>query len=201
MDCPKKGVFMQQKTFCSDQELVELYFARTERAIAETQRKYDKLCKYISQNILADEQDAEECVSDAYIALWNSIPPQKPDSVKLFLAKIVRRVSINRLEYNRARKRDCKMTVSFEEMTQECVALGADLDVHAEQMEVAEAINVFLAQLPLPKRNVLVLRFWMGASIADIAKRLGMNENTVKTTLRREQQRLRKYLEERGVLA
>ena len=106
----------------NDQDIVELYFARDEQAIAETDKKYGKLCMQVSVNILENKSDAEECVSDTYLKTWNSIPPTRPSSLCAFVCKIARNLSLNRLRDARREKRNRELTVSFEEL-EECIPM------------------------------------------------------------------------------
>ena len=179
----------------SDAEIVELYFARDERAIRETDTKYGKVCMQVSMNILDSPPDAEECVNDTYLKTWNSIPPVRPHSLCAFVCRIARNLSINRLRDMRAAKRSRDLTVSLDE-------LEASIPMPDETSgELAEILNAFLARQEKIDRVLFVGRYWYAAPVKELARRAGMTPNAVSLRLRRCRERLRAYLEERGYRA
>ena len=125
-----------------DQQIIALYFARDEQAIGETAKRYGPVCMQVSMDIVRDRMDAEECVNDTWIRTWNSIPPQRPDSLRAFLCRIVRNLSINRLRERKAKRRDRDLVVSMEE-------LEGVLSIPEEKSEgLSELLSEFLRQLP-----------------------------------------------------
>ena len=129
-----------------DGSIVALYFARSEQAIRETDRKYGGYCYSIAYNILANQEDSEESVNDTYLSAWNSIPPRKPNPLAPFLGKIVRNISIDRWRKNGALKRGGgEMPLVLEEL-QECVASGENPEERYEQKELACQVRNFVAQ-------------------------------------------------------
>ncbi len=182
----------------NDGEIVEHFWQRDEAAIEYAQRKYGKLCASISAHILENRGDVEECLDDMYVAAWNTIPPQRPESLKFYLCKLIRRISINRAVYYNAEKRDRRKTVSFEEIEEETGKLFRDESVTEDGGFLTDTINAFLGGLPKGRRAVVVLRYWYGLPIAEISGRTGIKVNTVKTILSRELGRLRAYLIEKG---
>ena len=182
----------------NDGEIVELFWQRDEAAIECAERKYGKLCASISAQILENGSDVEECLNDMYGAAWNTIPPQRPESLKLYLCKLIRRITINRAVYYTAEKRDRRKTVSFEEIEEEAGNVFRDEGVTEDGGFLTDTINAFLGGLSKERRAVIVLRYWYGLPIADISERTGIKVNTVKTILSRELGRLRAYLIKKG---
>ena len=175
-----------------DQKIVELYFERNEDAIRETARKYDAYCTSIAMNILNSPPDAEECVSDTYLRTWNSIPPQNPPSLKNYLAKIVRRLSIDRYRKNRTVKQYIDFEISLHELS-EC--LPAEEEHHSEVISLMEA---FLREEDALSRKLFMGRYWHAVSVNDLAKHYALTPNAVTKRLIRTREKLRVYLTERG---
>lgn len=178
-----------------DQKIVALYWERSERAIRETQKKYEKYCYYIAYRILYIHEDAEECVNDTYLRAWNAMPPQKPGKLQAFLGKITRNIALNRYEYDRAEKRADTVRDIGEEFW-ECVP-SEDVSLEEEYV-LRELINGFLRSLSQEQRIVFMQRYWYLCSIKEIAEQRGMSENHVKVTLHRLRERFRAYWEEEG---
>lgn len=184
-----------------DAEIVDLYWQRNEIAVEHTQLKYGSLCSSISNNILRNHWDVEECLNDMYNAAWNTIPPQRPNSLKMYVCKLIRCISINKATYNNADKRDKRKTVSFEEIETELQKSFVPELVTDDSTHLTEVINEYLSCLPEKKRTIVVLRYWHCMSLVDIAKRTGININTVKTILSREVRNMKHYFEKEGVYA
>ncbi len=177
-----------------DSAIIELFFARDEQAIVETKRKFGSLCLQLARNVLRDPMDAEECVADAYLGLWNSIPPERPTYFRAFLCKIVRNCSLKRLEYLTAKKRSRDTEVSFEEL--EGVLHRED---DRSEQELGELINQFLHKEKPLYRQVFLRKYFFFDTIEDISRRFGCSQSNVKTMLLRTRQRLKKYLEQEGI--
>ncbi len=177
-----------------DAPIIELYFARDERAIAETDAHYGRLCMQVSMNILGPggEQDAEECVSDAYLRLWDSIPPARPRSLCAYLCRIVRNLSINRLRDMTRARRGRDMTISLSEL-ETCIPAPRE-----EDDALPRCISAFLRETDELERNLFMGRYWYAMSVKDLAKEWDMSPNRVSVHLYRTRERLRRYLEERG---
>ena len=178
----------------TDQEIIQLYFDRSEQAIEETDRSYGKYCRYVSFEILRDYEDCAEIVNDTYFETWRSIPPKNPPSLKNFLGKIVRCLSINRLEYNNAQKRGGGQLDLVLEELEDCLPTYDDDGAH-----IRLVINSFLQALSPNKRRMFVRRYWYMSSISDIAADFGVSEGKVKMTLMRIRRELKKVLEREGV--
>lgn len=177
-----------------DTRIIELYFSRSEQAIAETQSKYGALCGKIAGAILHNKQDAEECVSSAYMKLWNAIPPKRPQSLCGYLCAIVRNTALN--SYGQLRRR------SYEEQYDELAEVipdGSTAEQRFESSEITEHLNAFLKRTGKKNRVVFTARYYYNMSIGDIAMNTGMSESAVKSSLMRTRKALRTYLTERGV--
>ncbi|MBR3823564.1 MAG: sigma-70 family RNA polymerase sigma factor [Lachnospiraceae bacterium] len=180
-----------------DSQIIELYWQRSENAIAETAKKYGKLCRHIAMNIVGNLSDAEECENDTYVSTWNAIPPTRPNVFSAFLTKIVRNIALNRYEYNKARKR-FNADLVLEEL-EGCVAGKDTVESAYEEGVLARILDEFLEKLPKEKRVMFVRRYWYSDSVKDIAKRLQISESKVKTTLFRTRNELQDYLSARGI--
>lgn len=176
----------------TDSDIIRLFFDRDEQAIAETTAKYGKYCMTIAKDILDSEQDAEECVSDVYLKVWNSIPPDTPDSLKAYIAVLTRRLAINRYHESRAQRRNRMLEVAFEEL-EACIPAPEEA-----AGELPELLNEFLAGLKETDRRLFVRRYWYAMMPAELAKREGMTVNAVTVKLYKTRNKLRKFLEERG---
>ena len=176
----------------NDQEIISLYFDRNEQAIAETDKRYGKTCMQVSMSILNSHPDAEECVNDTYLKTWNSIPPAKPHSLCAFLCRIVRNLSINRLEELTAAKRNRDLTVSFEEL-EACIPLPDEASP-----ELADLLESFLRKEGETDRVLFVGRYWFACPVEDLARRTGLTRRAVHMRIFRTRERLRAYLGERG---
>jgi RNA polymerase sigma-70 factor (ECF subfamily) len=179
-----------------DGQIVELYFARKEEAIAATSAKYNSYCMQIAMNILHNREDSEECVNDTYLAAWNSIPPQRPEKLAAYLGRLTRNLSLNRYKsMNAARRGGGELALSLNELD-ECIA-----DNSAEQNaeDTGRLISEFLYTKHKETRQVFVRRYFYNDSLADIADRFGMSDSKVKSMLHRTRLALKAYLEEHDI--
>ncbi len=181
-----------------DDAIIELYWARSEAAIDETDRAYGRYCQSIAYGILRIHEDAEETVNDTWLKAWDTIPPERPHYLKGFLGRITRQLSINRLEKETAQKRGAgQYALALEELA-ECIpdqSRGEDL---ADLTALRDALNRFLRSLPVESRSVFLRRYWYAQSIVEIAAGYGMSESKVKSMLLRTRNKLRKLLTEEG---
>ena len=177
-----------------DNAILDLYFARDESAINETQKKYSLYLFAVASNILPSAQDAEECVSDTYFKTWETIPPTRPSFFKGFLAKITRNCSLDRYRANKAKKRAGQMDVLLDELAE---AIPAREDVHAayENNLTAKSIDNFLQSLDKEARFVFMRRYWYADSVSMIARGFGASESKIKSMLFRTRNKLRTFLE------
>lgn len=182
-----------------DAQIIELYWQRNADAIAETAEKYGAYCFQIAENILHDTGDCEECVNDTWMRAWNSIPPQRPKILRLFLAKITRRLAFDRLNVRNAQKRGGGELPLILDELEECLG-GADAQAQVEAKELGECIRRFVRSLPEREGNVLARRYFFAEPVADIAKRYGLSENNVTVILSRTRKKLRAYLIKEGYM-
>lgn len=180
--------------YMDDKQIIRLFFERSERAITELSRKYGALCFQIADNILNDRRDAEECVNDAWLGAWNSIPPQRPDPLRTYVCRIARNHALKRLRANTALKRGSRFEVSLEEL--EACAAGDPPDEQLSASELTAQINAFLAALDRNDRVMFVRRYWFAEPLAEIAEAFGISENNAAVRLRRIRKKLRKNLEQ-----
>ncbi len=180
-----------------DQKIINLYLERNEEALKETEKKYSRLCHRICTNILHNEADAEECVNDTYLGLWNSIPPHRPSRLTAFVATLARRQALKRLEYNTAAKRDAGIQVDFSEL--EGVLSDADTADGVTEERLGELISSFLQTQKPAVRDVFMRKYWFFDSVEDIARKYSFSESRVKSMLFHTRNKLRHYLISKGV--
>ena len=181
-----------------DSRIIELYFQRKEQAISATAVKFGNYCMKIASNILRDERDAEEAVSDAWMDAWDTIPPTRPRSLKAYLGTLTRRRSLDRYDALTAQKRGGgQVEIALEELA-EC-ASSQDVQAQAEASELAERIGAFLRTVPATDRRVFVCRYWYFDPIEAIAEQFGFSKSKVRSMLHRTRGKLRKYLEKEGI--
>lgn len=181
-----------------DEQIIDLYFRRSEQAISETDHKYGRPCRKVSFNILRNREDTEECVNDTYLAAWNTIPPKRPDPFAAFLLRIVKNLSLKRYRDSSAQKRNSELDVCFEEL-EECLPSGSGADMTA-RAHLKILIERFLDGLDRDERIIFVRRYWYGDSVKDIAKAFHITENNTSVRLHRLRKGLKTCLEEEGVI-
>lgn len=183
----------------NDKEIIDLYLRREERAVAETQTKYGAYCSSIANNILSVPEDAEECVNDTWISVWNRIPPTIPLPLKAFLGKLVRDISLNRYIHNHAKKRYSGMEVLLDEL-EECIPSDFDVEQSIEQQELSDLLNRWLRELPCDEMALFVRRYYYGDSVKGLAKIQGCTENQMAQKMMKLRNRLKSFLISKGVL-
>lgn len=182
-----------------DNQIVELFWRRDNQAITEIQNKYGKLCFQLAKRITGNIQDSEEIVNEAYLGVWNKIPPEKPLYLKSFVCRITRNISIDRLRYNQAEKRKHDSHVPLDEIQD--ILSGTDTPESVyDSKETAAFISDFLRGIKADKRNMFILRYWYYKSISEIADEFDITEGKVKVTLHRVRTELKKYLEDKGIV-
>ena len=182
-----------------DNRIIDLYWARSEEAIQESDRKYGPYCRTIAWNILQDREDSEECVNDTWLQAWNAMPPQRPSLLRAFLGKITRNLALDKYRFYGAQKRGSGETKLALEELKDCVPHPASTEHIADDLALTEALNRFLAGLKPETRKVFLRRYWYSSPIQDIAIDYGFSVSKVKTTLHRTREKLRKHLEEEGI--
>lgn len=181
----------------NDSQIIELYFQRSETAITETSKKYEKYCKSIIYNITRNNEDTKECLNDTYMSLWESIPPNKPTSFSSYIGRIARNIAINFSLKKKTKKRNNGQLDFILSELEECIPNKTLEDVYDEKI-LLSCINEFLESLPPLNRKVFVRRYWLANSIKEISKQYDMNENNVKSLLFRMRASLKEYLEKEG---
>lgn len=181
-----------------DRQIVALYWARSEQAIAETSAKYGGYCLEIALRILSVREDAEECVNDAWLRAWNAMPPHRPGRLDTFLGKITRNLSLDRWRLVCAQKRGQGQTALALAELEACIPAPNSVEGDLDAKALAESLDRFLAALPQEKRVLFVQRYWYLCSVKDIAARFGMQERTAASTLSRLRRQLRAHLEKEG---
>ncbi len=180
-----------------DSKIVELFYERSEQAILELSKKYDRLCKKIAKNIIGNSLDTEECVNDAYLGVWNTIPPQNPNPLITYVCKIVRNVAVKKYHTNTAIKRNTSYDVSLDELENCFHELNTAEDEYSLKL-LSEEIDNFLNTLDRENRVIFVRRYWYADSITDIAERVSINSHNVTARLYRIRENLKKYLKKAG---
>lgn len=183
----------------NDEIIVDLYLQKDEKAIFESSKKYGTKLKRISFNIVQNISDAEECENDTYLSAWNSMPPHSPKQYLFsFLAKIIRNLSINLYNKNRAQKRYANIVELTKEM-EECIPSPNDEVCKITETELTESISKFLRTLAKEERAVFVTRYWYSEPIKEIANKFGISGSKVKSMLMRTRNKLKKYFESEGL--
>lgn len=182
-----------------DEKIIELFFDRSEDAIKELAAKYGRQCHALSHRILNSWQDAEECVNDAYLGIWNAIPPARPDPLQSYLCKIVRNISLKRYYRKNAAKRNSLYEIAMQELESDLPASDT-VETEIEAKELAKIIERFLDTLHEENCAIFMRRYWFCEPYAEIAKNIGISEKNVSVRLARIRRQLKQYLIEREVL-
>lgn len=182
----------------TDEEILDLYFSRSEAAISETRQSYGRLIRSTACGILRNNEAAEECENDTYLRAWNSIPPAKPQKLRAYLCKIARSAAFDRYDRDHAQKRGSACPLG--ELEELIISADGAEDSLAER-ELTEHINAFLGGLEKKSRIIFLRRYWFWDEISEISERMGMSESAVKTRLSRTLKKLRKYLSDNGYFA
>lgn len=180
-----------------DNAIIDLYWARDQKAIVRTEEKYGKYCYKIAWNVLREHRDCEECISDTWLRAWNRMPSERPGILLAFLGAITRNLSLDRYRRSHAAKRGGgEMPFVYEEL-QDCVSSRGP-EEEFDGCSLTEALNGFLEGLKKDQRMIFVRRYWYLDSMQEIAKKYGISESKVKTDLFRMRKKLQEYLREQG---
>lgn len=182
-----------------DKEIIKLFFERSEQAVQELDIKYGNVLQKLSYNIVNNRQDAEECVNDAYLGTWDTIPPVKPGHLLAYVCKITRNISLNVYYRNKAAKRDIRYTVAMEEL-EACIKAPDTVESNVCARELASVIEGFLDTLDKKNRVIFMRRYWFCDSYNDIAKFTGLTVKNISVRLARIRQKLKKYLTEKELI-
>lgn len=181
-----------------DRKIIELFFRRSEQAIRELDEKYGNVCRRLSHNIVNSRQDAEECVNDAYLGAWNTIPPVDPSPLLTYICKIVRNISLKTYWKKEASKRSSTYTIAMEEI-EACIADPNTVETEIEVRELVRIIESFLDTLTAENRVIFMRRYWFSDSCKDIAQFVGLTEKNISVRLTRIRKKMKDYLAEREV--
>lgn len=180
-----------------DKEIVDLYWNRIEDAIPQTDKKYGRYLRKISMNILYNNEDSEECISDTYLGAWNAIPPHRPERLATYLGKICRNIAINLYEkLNAAKRGGAEPPLCLDELEE--IVSGNDIQEGFEAALLTEAINTFLESIKPQDRIILIKRYFYMSPVKEIAKECSVSESKVKMTLLRTREKLKTFLEKEG---
>lgn len=182
----------------TDEELIGLYFSRNEEAIAGTKAKYGSYLGMIAGNILRNTRDTEECLNDAYLAAWNSIPPNMPENLQTYLGQLVRNAAISRARKMSAEKRGGGHYEAVLEELSDAAASENSLNGIEDMLVLKESFNRFLRSLSPQQRSIFLRRYWYMERVTEIADDLGISVSKVKVTLFRTRNKLKKLLEREG---
>ena len=181
-----------------DQAIIDLYWARAEQAVAETEKKYGTYCRTIAWNILRNRQDSEECVNDTWMRTWNSLPPHRPSVFSAYLGTITRNLSLTLLRSSLTKKRSPRgLELSYEEL-EEGVPDGCSVETQVDARELGRSIDRFLRSIPEKDRCMFLRRYWYMDTHREIAHRYHMTEGSVKAKLHKIRKLLKVYLEQEG---
>lgn len=180
-----------------DREIVDLFWSRSEDAISQTDRKYGRYCRYIAYKILHDNSDTEEVINDTYLKTWNTIPENRPDSLKSYVGMICRQLSFNVFEAKNRKKRVVQISLVLDELS-ECIPDNASNNAVGESFELQDALNRFVRSLPENHRQIFVRRYWYSSPVKDIAKAFDMTENHTNVLLFNIRKKLKAFLTEEG---
>ena len=183
-----------------DKLIVELYWRKDSSAISETSQKYGAYCYTIADNILHSHEDSQECVNDTWLRVWDSIPPQRPSVLRLFLAKVTRSIAFNRYNARSAEKRGGGEIAAVLDELSECVSVRSDVHAEYEANELGRCINRFVHSLSEKDGNIFLRRYFFNDSISDIAVRYGLSENNIMVILSRTRKKMKNLLKEEGFI-
>ncbi len=176
----------------NDVEIIDLFWKRSETAITELANKYDRLARSVAMNILHDRLDAEECMNDSYLGMWNSLPPKRPQVLPAFFTRITRNAALNHYRYKNAEKRSAIM-VELSDFTTAAVSPEEEINY------AGQVISAFLEKQDKQSRVLFMRRYYMGDSIREAADAVGMTENAATVKLCRMRAKLKEVLLKEGI--
>ena len=180
-----------------DVKIIDLYFARSEEALRETEKKYGNYLRQVASRLLRSREDTEEILEDTWLAAWNSIPPQSPRRLQYYLARITRNLSLNRLDYEKAQCRSGTGTVLLSEL-EECIPDPRSQD-RWEAREIGHALNRFLGTLPREERSLFLSRYFYGYSLEELTEKYRLPDHKIKYRLRKTRTQLASFLQQEGI--
>lgn len=179
-----------------DSKIIDLFFERSEQAIAELSKKYSKICHSIAFNILGSEADAQECVNDAFLGVWNRIPPEKPETLSAYVYRVVRNNALKKHRSNTALKRNSLYDTALDEI-EGCLPSDFSIESEINAENLLQEINSFLKSLEKNNRIIFIKRYWFGEELSAIAKDMNLTVHNVTVRLSRTRKKLKSHLIER----
>ncbi|MBE6562061.1 MAG: sigma-70 family RNA polymerase sigma factor [Ruminococcaceae bacterium] len=181
----------------TDREILDLFLARAEDAIEALRVKYGRLCQRIAMNILHSAEDAEECASDTYMAVWETVPPREPDPLMPYVGRLARNFALDRYRYLHAARRSGGGDVLLSEIEE--IVSGTDgAEDEAMRGALAAAISRFLREQKADDRRLFVRRYWYGDDVQSLSREMGIRAGSAAVRLHRMRERLRVFLENEG---
>lgn len=182
----------------TDEEIIDLFFERSEQAIVELEKKHGSAVRQVTRNILADPSDAEECVNDTWLGVWNAIPPARPQPLRTFVCKIARNLATKRYHANLAQKRNSYYDLALDELAA-CIPCADSAEDEVAARELARLLNAFLDTLAYEDRFLFMRRYWYSDPLPEIAKQAGLRYSAAAVRLHRVKKKLKDYLLKEGV--
>ena len=180
----------------TDEAIIEMYFARNEEAIKKSDEKYGRYCMTVAGSILSDRLDAEECVNDTWLRAWNAIPPERPNYLKLFFAKITRNLAISRYRATTAKKRGGGEFEAVLDELSECI--GDDTETAVDMRAMSASVNDFIGALEIRERAIVLRRYFFSEGTETIAVKFGLKKSNVHKILSRTRKKLQEHLAKEG---
>lgn len=181
-----------------DSKIIDLFFRRSEKAIAALAEKYEKLCMKVAFGILNNLEDSEECVNDAYMGAWDTIPPKEPNPLKAYILKLTRNQALNRYDYNSAKKRNSTCTQCIDELYS-VSSDGITPEMSAELREITECIDEYLQTMDEANRLIFLRRYWFTDTYEELSELTGIKVSTLKVKTMRMRDGLKEFLQKKGV--
>ena len=186
-------------TVMGDEDIVKLFFNRDEEAIVALEARYGNYLKSIADNILHSAEDTEECVSDAYLKAWDTIPPENPQNLRGYIGTIVKNRALDRLRKHQSGKRGGKSEDVLLSELEDCIASGCNVDESVDRMFLSEILNKWLEKEKPENRKLFLGRYWYGYSVKELADSQDISQGKVMSKLQRMRKRLRKCLKQEGI--
>lgn len=180
-----------------DTVIIELFFSRDESALKELQQKYGAYASKIAMNLLRDKGDAQECVNDAYLTVWDSIPPQRPTSLRVYIGRIVRNISVSKYRKMHAQKRFDGVEVALAEL-EDIIPSGESVEQTVDSNMLRQHLNEWLMSISEQDRMLFVRRYWYGDKTYELARKCGVSDSTMSRRLTRLRENLREFLTGKG---
>lgn len=182
-----------------DSQIVDLYWERNESALTKTAEKYGKFCFSVAYNILNNHEDSEECVNDTYLEAWEAMPPQRPNLLSAFLAKITRNNAINRVRFLKRKKRRSNQTDILLSELEDCLPSNKSAEDKFDEKYVADIISKYLSSISKNKATIFVFRYFFCCSIEELSQKTGYSQNKIASMLFRMRGELKIQLEKGGI--